>query len=116
MPHIRALFVDTPEVRGFLKAQKTEIRKIVADTIGYPPDEVAIFPESISVGDFELADNLLPLEFVINSGTRSLDKEDELAEQMKMAILAQCSGAANINFGLWLISHEKNAFVESKPS
>ena len=115
MPHIRAIFIDTPEVREFLKAQKTVIRKTIAHVLGYPYEDVALYPHRISQEDSELADNLLPLEFVVDSGTGSLEMEENCAKQIKMDLLDWCDGADRIHFGLWLVSHGKNAFVEHKP-
>ena len=115
MPHIRAVFVDSQEMREFLRAQKTKIREIVADKMGYPCADVALYPHRISEEEVEFADNVLPLEFVVDSGSRSLGKEDEQAENIRGAILAQCDGAPRVHFGIWIVSHARNGFVENKP-
>lgn len=116
MPHIRALFIDTPETRSFLRANKTEIRTVVAEALGYPVADIAVIPEPISGDDLDLGDNLLPLELVINSGTRSIDREDECVAQIRQGVLARCDGAAGIQFGIWLRSHPYNAYIETEPA
>jgi len=117
MPHIRAVFVDTtPGVRDFLKIYKTKIREIFAEKMGYPSEDVAFYPHRISKEDAELADNLLPLEFVMDTGTHLLDVEGLHAAMVEQAILNQCDGAQDINFGIWIIAHAKNAFTEHRPN
>ena len=97
MPHVRTVFVEDPGIREFLRTNKTTIREAFADILGYPPEDVAFYPQKISSGDAELADNLLPLEFVVDSGTRSLDSESECVLTMKLTILKRCEGADKLH-------------------
>lgn len=114
MPHIRALFIDAPRVRNFLRIHKTLIRKSIANILGYPEKDVALIPNRIPEEDVILSDNLLPLEFVIDSGTRALNHENEYADKIRDHILERCSRAREINFGVWIISHSQNGFAEYK--
>lgn len=100
MPHIRALFRDTPEIRAILKARKTAIRHVVAETLGYEPEDIAFVPEPIRPEDFELTDNMLPLEFVIQAGERWV-KDKMAPKTLVRAIVFQCPELATIAFGVW---------------
>lgn len=114
MPHVRMLFVDEPPMREFLRANKGTIAGIVADVLGYPRDEVAVIPNPIKQDDMELADNVLPLEIVIDSGTRWVNRADEVPHQIRQRILDECDGAKQINFGVWPRSFQ-GGFAEHKP-
>ena len=132
MPHVRAIFVDSHEIREFLRQNKTKVRTIVAQVLGYPIDDVAVIPEPIKLEDAELADNILPLEFVIDSGGLKPSGQsreyapDGHARAIKEQIIHECQGdwlrfdkdrskANNINFGVWLRFFEDSSFVEYKP-
>ena len=102
-------------IRKFLNTNRFLIRQIVATTLRYSNDEVAFYPHCISTEDAKLADNLLPLEFVVDSGTNVLNVDEAHAARVEQAILDQCEGAAGIHFGVWIIADSKNGFVEHKP-
>lgn len=115
MPHVHALFSNSPVVRDFLLKHKTLIRTSIAEILGYSEEEVSFIPSRILPEDVELADNLLPLELVVNSGTRTLNRESECANKIRDSIIEKCLGARGINFKVWVVSHSKNGFVEHKP-
>lgn len=114
MPHIQVLFIEQPEVRNFLRKNKSKIRTIIAGVLEYPLEDVAFIPNAISSENLELADNLLPIEFTVNSGTRTLEREDEYAGKIEQSLIDKFDFLAATNFGVWLISHGKNGFVEHK--
>ncbi|GEM_PF-3654341 len=117
MPQITARFLanspDTRNLRDVLKLQKGLIRTTIAEVLGYPAEDVAFYS---SQEDPELTDNALPLEIVIDSGVRTIDREEECAERIKELLIRRCAGIKTYNFGIWLKTHAKNAFVEHKQS
>lgn len=113
MPHIRTVFVDTPANRAYIRANKTTIRQIVADRLGYPAEDVAFIPEPIRPEDMDLADNVLPIEFVIDAGERWFGDEDA-ADEIRYHILEAPHTNPFIPFGVWVRGH-RSKFAEHKP-
>lgn len=114
MPHVRMLFVDEPHMRRFLHTNKGIFRSIVAEVLGHEPEEIAVIPDLIRAENMYLADNVLPLEFVIDAGTRWADRAKEVPAEIKRRILVECAGAASINFGVWPRSFQ-SGYAEHKP-
>lgn len=116
MPHITARFlasgIDTRNLKDLLRSQKSRIRTTIAEALGYPAEDVAFYS---SLEDPELTDNALPLEFVIDSGVRTIDREEECVKHIKELLLKRIPGLKTYSFGIWLETHAKNAFVEHKP-
>ena len=115
MPHIYTVFpANSDEIRAILKEQKTNIRKSLALCGGYEMSDIAVIPRPISDDDIELADNILPLEFVIDTGSRTVNEALALKKALKRAFIEHC-GLKHINFGIWVRPFAHSAFVEHKP-
>lgn len=117
MPHITARFltkgVGTRNLKDLIRFQKGRIRTTIAEAMGYPAENVAFYS---SPEDPELTDNALPLEIVIDSGVRTIDREKECVDRIKILLLARCPGLKTYHFGIWLKTNTKNEFVEHKPA
>lgn len=118
MPHIHAFFPEDQNTRNFLRVNRKHICEVFSRHSGYPIEEIALFPRPIPAADMELAVNVLPLEFVIHTGSKAStqEKSDACAAGFKQSILHECHGAAEIHFGVWLDSFLINTFVEHHPS
>lgn len=101
MPHVHALFPEDEVVRDLLQREKKNIVRIVAQSLGYRIGEVALIPHPVSPGDMELAWGLLPLELVIDAGSRVKNCEAD-ALKIRDRILFKCPDARNIDFGVWV--------------
>lgn len=101
MPHIRTVFPDDQKVRELLKRHGETILGIVANELGYETKDVAMIPEVIREEDKELLVNPLPLEFVIDSGSRAATKAQNHADNL-VNKLAELDGFADLEFGVWL--------------
>ncbi len=114
MPHIRALFIEDQGTITLLLAKKTEIRESVARRTGYTIEKVAFIPDMVPDFLANLSDNMLPLEFVIDAGTRCLTPDTHFMCDAIKADLAQI-GFGSLNFGVWLRGMADNSYHEHKP-
>lgn len=117
MPHIRVIFVDHSDMRSFLMNFKKGLRHSLAKVTGYELGAISLIPEPIRFVDMELADNVLPLEFVIDVGTRvgTTEAIEKCSAAFKERIVRDFPFLAEINFGVWMRSFLINEFVEHKP-
>jgi hypothetical protein len=109
------LFVEDPVVRAFLKKSKAQICATVSRHTGYSVGDIALIPEVISPGDAELAENLLPLELVIDTGIKCAGMTTRCGELIKHTMLTEINGAKDLHFGIWLRSSDDNHYTEHKP-
>jgi hypothetical protein len=114
MPHIRALFVEDESMKTLLREKKTAIREAIAFRTGYKVEEVAFIPDMVPAELADLADNLLPLEFVIDAGTKCADPATKFIAANIKADLIEL-GLAETNFGIWLRAMTDNDYQEHKP-
>jgi hypothetical protein len=116
MPHIRALFVEDQDgdMKALLREKKTAIRKAVAFRTGYKLEEVAFIPDMVPAELVDLAENLLPLEFIIDAGTQCANPAAGfIAANLKADFIEL--GLGNANFGIWLRAMTDNSYQEHKP-
>ncbi len=120
MPHIRAIYPETisPQVRLFLEKNKGMICEFVSNTIGYEKRLIALIPERIPKADMDMAENVLPLELVVEAGIKIPDHDtaERCSERIKQMILEHCDGAEHINFGVWVRAYHVNGYTEHKPA
>ncbi len=116
MPHIRALFVEDESIMALLREKKAVIRQAVAVLTDYSLEEIAFIPEMIPATLADLADNLLPLEFIIDGGTKCLDNEKFIGYQLKLTLTEGGGQFSKIHFGIWVRSMAHNHFEEYKPT
>jgi len=104
-------------VRLFLERNKGYIREIVSNVTGYDKALIALIPEPISKEDMDLADNVLPLELVIEVGKKLTDEvaADKDAAKIKNMIFTLCDRADRIHFSVWLRGYPVNGYTEHKP-
>ncbi|MCB9818947.1 hypothetical protein H6788_02080 [Candidatus Nomurabacteria bacterium] len=115
MPHIYPLFrADDNEVRAILKENKTKFRELVSQQLGYSMEDIAVIPKPIAAEDADLADNILRLEFVIDTGSRTVGEVDVHKQALKADFGNSCD-LNHINFGIWIRPFEHSGFVEHKP-
>src|SRR5579864_2958642 len=100
MPHIHAVFPENPHIREFLKRNKRKICFAFSKQSGYPMEDIALFPRPIPPADMELTEGVLPLEFIIDSGSKTDTDQECLACAIgfKNGILDECHGATDIHF------------------
>ena len=117
MPHIRALFVENEdeEIMTLLREKKTAVRKAVAFRTGYTLEEIAFIPEMVPAKLADLAENLLPLEFIIDAGTKCSNPATGFINANLKADLIEL-GFAEVHFGIWLRANTDNDFQEHKPA
>ncbi len=115
MPHVRVLFVDKEGTRNLIRDNKGAIRVIVAEATGYSLGEIALFPEMIPRGLEYLTDNMLPLEFIIDVGTRCKVTDEAISAYIKRAFTVEISQLAAINFGVWVRRMVDSTYAEHKP-
>lgn len=114
MPHIVPIFrADDDEVRAILKKHKTKFRELVAQQLGYELNDTAVIPRPIASEDVDLADNILRLEFVIDTGSRVVADIDIHKDVLETDFGNSCD-LNHINFGIWIRSFEHSGFVEHK--
>lgn len=101
MPHIRVVFPEDPTVWELVKKHGIAIRDLVAEELGYDPADVAVIPDIIRGEDEELLVNPLPLELVIQTGTRTLRKTEQHATNIA-AEIKKLDGFETLDFGIWL--------------
>lgn len=117
MPHICPVYRASDDwTRAVLKINKTKFRELVAQRFGYEMSDVAVIPRSMSDDEIDLADNILPLEFVIDMGSRMVGKIDDVMMNDLKIDFCGLTGLSEINFGIWIRSFEHNSFVEHKPA
>ena len=118
MPHVRGLFVENEEMIAFLRANKTKIRTVVSRHTGYAPELIAFIPDMVprALALLDLADNMLPLEFVIDVGVRCAGRTKLINGRIKSQLLSGIEGVGRINFGIWLRTLTDNDFIEHKPA
>lgn len=114
MPHIRALFVEDEGMKTLLREKKTAIREAIAFRTGYKVEEVAFIPDMVPTELADLADNLLPLEFIIDAGTKCTNPAAGFIAVHLKADLIEL-GLAEVNFGIWLRAMTDNGYEENKP-
>lgn len=112
MPHINEIFDGTrKDIRNRLKQHKKAFRSIVAKRAGYDMESVAIIPYPITEEDLELADNILPLEFVIDMGSRAMTEVQAVAQDIANKI-NKLEGMAHLEFGVWVKAHSHCHYTE----
>jgi hypothetical protein len=115
VPHIYPIFqADDNEVRTILREYKTKFRELVSQQLGYDINDIAVIPQPIAAEDVELSDNILRLEFVIDTGSRTVG-EVEKHKQVLEADFGNSCNLNHINFGIWIRPFEYSGFVEHKP-
>ena|SRR3989344_6348092 len=116
MPHIHVLLAQSDENLKTIVVQcKTAIRRMVAARLGYPPEDIAVIPRLFSAEEMELSDNMLPLELVVDTGTRPAEIGDQTADELRDDILWECIWLRSVNFGIWIKGNKDNGFSEHKP-
>ena len=115
MPHVRTLFPDNGRIRNLIRDNKTLIRMIVSGCTGYRLEEIALIPDIIPHDHADLSENLLPLEFVIDTGTKCSGKTKEVGNLILNDLMVRVPGLCDVNFGVWLRSMTDNHFAEHKP-
>ena len=110
MPHIRMVFPEDLKVRELVKLHGGTILKLVAEELGYEAKDVAMVPEVIRIENAELAVNLLPLELVIDSGSRASENAQRHADNI-VAKLARMDGFGELVFGVWLRPMSESKFA-----
>lgn len=110
MPHIRTVFPEDQKVRELVKRHGNTILNLVAEELGYKPEDVAIIPEVIREDDKELLVNPLSLEFVIDSGSRAAANAEDHAKNL-VAKIKNLSGFEKLEFGVWLRPMVGSAFA-----
>lgn len=115
MPHVRALFVEDERIMNLLREKKLAIREAVGRQTGYSLGEIALIPEMVPAGLQDMADNLLPLEFIIDVGTKCAGQTKSINPKIKRRLL-QIEGLSEINFGVWLRTMSDNDFIEHVPA
>jgi hypothetical protein len=110
------LFIEEPAVMELLANNKTRVREIVAALTGYDPEAIAVIPEMVSRALLRLSDNLLPLEFVIDAGTKCANRSEDIALAIKNAIVTDIPEFGAVHFGIWFRTMTDNGFVEHKPA
>ena len=108
MPHIEVLCFDRLPIRLFLKENMVAIREALAPFIGYPMEEIGLF---VSPKDPELTDNMHPIEFLVNSGEKTVGVDDARAEEAMSAIVRRCPDINQTPFAVWIIGHGHNGFA-----
>ncbi len=117
MPHIYPIYRQGGIwIRTILKNNKTKIRELVAQRFGYEMNDIALIPRPIVDDDIELSDNILPLEFVIDIGSRMVGKTDEVMMNDLKTDFCGIGSLNEINFGIWVRSFEHSNFIEHKPA
>lgn len=101
MPHIIPVFPEDPVIRAFIVEHKTMLREIVANALGYEVNVVALIPNMIHKEDLDMADNLLPLEFIIDTGSSSVTSLRSYVGVIRNNIVRQIKDFRQINFGVW---------------
>ena len=114
MPHIIPVFPEDPAIRALIVEHKTTLREIVADVLGYEFDEVAVKPDMIRKEDMDMADNLLPLEFVVDAGLRPITSLKDVVAAIRQRIVRQISAFGQVNFGVWPKA-SPSEFAEHRP-
>jgi hypothetical protein len=95
------IFPEDQKVRELVKQHNNRIKKIVAEELGYDLPDIAVIPEIIRTEDIELAVNLLPLELVIDSGSRASENAQNHVDNIVVK-LAKLDGFGELEFGVWL--------------
>lgn len=101
MPHLIPVFPEDPKIRALIVEHKATLCEIVADVLGYKPNDVALKPDMIRAEDMDMAHNLLPLEFVVDAGSRSLTSLKPDVAEIRRRIVWQIRDFGQINFGVW---------------
>lgn len=117
MPHIRTIFPEREkEVIEILTNNGPIIRRALSTEFPrYPVEEIAIIPEPISDKVMAMADNLLPLEFVIDLGKQGWPLSNDCSERLRKTLIRLCPKLDKINFGIWIRDMSSNGFTEHKP-
>jgi hypothetical protein len=121
VPHIHALFIHGEnhrvDVLPALKKHKSDIRIIIAEGIGYSLSSVVLIPHEIGDDLMLVADNILPLTFIVDSGSRTPSNLTELAENIKQRILEECDDSfSRIDFSVWIRPQIPNGYAAHLPS
>lgn len=115
MPHIHAITTaENNFAKSLLRGYKEKICRQLATVCGYNVGEIALIPRLLTDEEVELSENILPLEFVIDSG-KSYNWTEESSKTLAGLIIQNCSGFERIHFGVWGRGMSNNGFYEHKP-
>jgi hypothetical protein len=125
MPHIRTLFPQTAHfdaaqgqhvtVYNLLRENKNKFRQGFSIASKYPVDVIAVIPDMVPSALDPLSANLLPLELVIDAGTKCIGLCKEVAETFKHYLLVTIPAMQHLHFGIWLRAGAENHYTEHKP-
>lgn len=115
MPHIRVLFVEDEAWKALLRQNKTLIREVVAYHTGYALEDVTLIPEMIRADIADLADNLLPIEFVIDAGVKCAGRTEEIIPKIELNLTAAVDTLHGTRFGIWLRTMVDNSYILHSP-
>jgi hypothetical protein len=117
MPHIHAILEEKEKIVRALIECKSRIREALSEQFSkYQMRDIALIPRLVTFKEMAMADNLLPLELVIDLG--KLDKllDDSDSDAFRDRLLEFCPELRDINFGIWLREMSSNGFSEHNPS
>ncbi len=116
MPHIHAILEEKARIIHALTECKSRVRQAVSDQFPkYQMRDIALIPRLVTYKEMAMADNLLPLEFVIDLGKLDNLLGDSDSDIFRDRLLKLCPELKDINFGIWLREMSSNGFSEHKP-
>ena len=117
MPHIRVIYPNNREdVKKILRDNRGVIRGTLAEFLDCSAEQIALIPEPLSPEALEFAENILPLELVIETGDYPEDGLDDiLSNDFVKRLLLNCESLKTINFGVWIKQPKSNGFTEYMP-
>jgi hypothetical protein len=117
MPYIYATLIHSAEAeRVLLQRYKEDIRFVLSTMMGQNMRKIALVPRILSREETSLADNILPLEFVIDLGMwPEGGVTDETSRDFLNMLLGRCPDLEPIKFGIWIKQHKSNGYTEHNP-
>ena len=116
MPHIH-VYVPANETKALALAtqHKTDIRIAIARLFEYDEQDVTLIGHIIDTGEMALSDNVLPLEFVVDLGTRKTPLSDASAQEALHILTVAAPGITTVHHGIWVREMQSNGFAEHVP-
>lgn len=118
MPHIHAIVRDLKDksVLDALQCYKKDVIFNVSQETGYRREDCALIPRVLTREEMHLSYNLLPLEFVVETGDNPFVLNDEVVNLLLVKIIHDCPLMKNIHFAVWVRGTNGNGFAEHKPT
>lgn len=116
MPHISAIYVEGFPTENILANNKTKIREALrAQFPWYPMEAITLIPNPITTRSAAVADNLLPLVFVIDVGKQNEQLDESHSNAFCERLIESIPGLNDINFGVWIREMTSNGYSEHTP-